>query len=149
MYCPRTTVAVVVKHQQKYLFVEESINNTPTLNQPAGHLEQNESLLEAAKRELFEETGLNADMHALLGVYFMPIDDTLGFMRFTFYTELDALPENYGPRDADIQALHWLSDEELINHPMRLRSPLVVKSVEDAKSGVRFALNSLQYFPTN
>ena len=68
MLNPRITMACVVHCQDKFLFVEEFEYGKMTLNQPAGHLEENETLLEGAKRELFEETGITAEMQQLLGV---------------------------------------------------------------------------------
>jgi phosphatase NudJ len=61
MFKPHVTVACVVHAQGKFLVVEESINGKALWNQPAGHLEANETLLQAAKRELWEETGIHAE----------------------------------------------------------------------------------------
>ena len=68
MFRPNVTLACVVHCKGKFLFVEEFEHGKMTLNQPAGHLEQGESLLEGAKRELFEETGIVADMQHLIKV---------------------------------------------------------------------------------
>lgn len=57
MFKPHVTVATIVHVNDKFLVVEELVNGKATWNQPAGHLEANETLLAAAERELFEETG--------------------------------------------------------------------------------------------
>lgn len=60
MFKPHVTVANVVHVNGNFLIVEEIINNKSVWNQPAGHLEANETILAAASRELYEETGINA-----------------------------------------------------------------------------------------
>ncbi len=60
MFKPHVTVACVVHAEGKFLVVEETINGKALWNQPAGHLEANETLVEAAARELWEETGISA-----------------------------------------------------------------------------------------
>ena len=57
MFKPHVTVACVVHAEGKFLVVEETINGKALWNQPAGHLEADETLVEAAARELWEETG--------------------------------------------------------------------------------------------
>ena len=54
---PHVTVAAVVERDGRFLLVEEHTSNGLQFNQPAGHLEENESLIDAVKREAFEETG--------------------------------------------------------------------------------------------
>lgn len=56
MFKPHVTVACVVHAEGKFLVVEETINGKALWNQPAGHLEADETLVEAAARELWEET---------------------------------------------------------------------------------------------
>ncbi len=63
MFKPHVTVACVVHAEDKFLIVEETINGKALWNQPAGHLEANETLLQAAERELWEETGIRATPH--------------------------------------------------------------------------------------
>jgi len=52
---PHVTVATVIERDGKFLFVEELAGQGSVLNQPAGHWEANESLVEAAARETLEE----------------------------------------------------------------------------------------------
>ncbi len=60
MFKPHVTVACVVHAKGKFLVVEETINGKALWNQPAGHLEADETLVQAAERELWEETGIRA-----------------------------------------------------------------------------------------
>ena len=66
---PHKTVATVVEHNARFLMVEELINGQLVLNQPAGHLEANESLAQAALRETLEETAWEVELTGLLGLY--------------------------------------------------------------------------------
>ena len=69
MYKPNITMACVVHCKGKFLFVEEIEYGNRTLNQPAGHLEKDESILQGASRELYEETGIRAEMQKLIKIY--------------------------------------------------------------------------------
>lgn len=84
MHFPHITVACNVAAQGKLLLVEETINQRPTLNQPAGHLEPGETLIQAASRELFEETGIKAEPDALVAVQQWIAPDNTPFIRFLF-----------------------------------------------------------------
>ena len=56
---PNTTVAAVIEKDGKFLLVEELIEDELVFNQPAGHLEKGETLLDAVKREVLEETAFD------------------------------------------------------------------------------------------
>lgn len=136
MHKPNITVACVVHCQNKFLFVEEWDNDILTLNQPAGHLEANESLIESMQRELYEETGINTShLDGLLKIYQWHAPRTgTDFIRFTFVLELpEPLPIN--PQDSDITQGLWLTYQEFqdyIQQPGKgARSELVVQSLED------------------
>lgn len=148
MYKPNVTLACVVHCKDKFLFVEEIEYGKRTLNQPAGHLEPNESLLEGAKRELFEETGIKAEMSSLIKIYQWQAPQTqTDYLRFLFAVELDDWIEPK-PQDADITQAMWFTLEEF-NHYIQQdgqceRSPLVIQSVQDYLSGQRYPLELLQ-----
>jgi phosphatase NudJ len=129
-YKPNTTVACVIHCQGKFLLVEERINGAIKFNQPAGHLEANESIIEACAREIVEETGLALSPQAIVGIYQFSASDELAFVRYTFCIELSEQRQAL-PLDSAIITTHWLSLAEIIALGSQLRSPLVVKSIAD------------------
>ncbi|MDD0824414.1 NUDIX hydrolase [Mannheimia sp. AT1] len=150
MHKPNVTLACVVHCKGKFLFVEEIEYGKRTLNQPAGHLEKEETLLEGARRELFEETGIRAEMSSLIKIYqWQAPRSQTDYLRFVFAVELDEWLEP-SPQDADITQALWLSVEEF-NHYIQQegqceRSPLVIQSVQDYLSGKRYPLEILHAF---
>ena len=140
-YRPNTTVAWVIESPEGFLFVEENINGKMKFNQPAGHIEAGETLVEAAKRELKEETSLEIDPAGLIGIYQFPSHDhTVTFIRFTFYAQLKSSPK-LTPIDPDITACHWLSRDEIEKRP--LRNQYAIQCLDDYLSGQRYSLNLL------
>ncbi|CDL82040.1 Phosphatase nudJ [Xenorhabdus szentirmaii DSM 16338] len=127
LFSPYVTVACIVHAENKLLVVEEIINGKFLWNQPAGHLEANETLLEAAERELWEETGIRAQPQAFLKLHQWTAPDGTPFLRFLFLIEMEKILSTT-PQDNDIHCCHWLSAEEILNS-QQLRSPLVAESV--------------------
>ncbi|MGD8106410.1 NUDIX domain-containing protein [Pantoea sp. FN0302] len=144
MYKPHVTVACIVQAEDELLVVEETINGKATWNQPAGHLEAEESLLQAASRELYEETGIQAEMNSFLGVQQWTAPDKTPFIRFLFALDLPERLETH-PQDSDIDRCWWLPPQQILtaNH---LRSPLVAESVRIWQSGVRYPLSMVQFY---
>jgi 8-oxo-dGTP pyrophosphatase MutT (NUDIX family) len=144
MICnPEVTVAAVVMRDQRFLVVEERIGGCLVLNQPAGHLEDGETLLAAAIRETREETAWHFSPRALVGTYLWRHPDTgRSFLRFAFCGDVD----DHRPRqplDRGIVRALWLSAAELAAQSQRLRSPLVMRCIEDFLAGKRVALDSV------
>jgi len=111
---PNTTVAAVIHHQGKFLFVEETDNNQVVFNQPAGHLEESESLVAAIKREVLEETGLTIEPDYLCGIYYFHRPDLkLYFLRFCFVIELEQWLTGQ-PQDSEIIDTHWFSLDQIM-----------------------------------
>jgi 8-oxo-dGTP pyrophosphatase MutT (NUDIX family) len=140
---PSVTVAAVIERDKKFLFVEEKFSGRLVLNQPAGHLDPNESLEHACVREVMEETAHDFLPRQLVGVYrwfYKPKDVT--YLRFCFAGKAG---KHYPDRklDKEIVALHWLSLEELKARKAQHRSPLVQRCVEDYLRGGRFPLEVL------
>lgn len=129
-YKPNTTVACVVHCQNKFLFVEEMIEGETCFNQPAGHIEAFESIPQACIREVKEETGLDVHLAGLVGIYQYSANEQLAFVRFTFAAEIEN-QINCRPLDKDIHACHWFSLAEIKSRKHQLRSPLVIKCIED------------------
>ena len=97
----------------KFLIVEETINGKALWNQPAGHLEANETLLQAAERELWEETGIRATPQHFIRMHQWLAPDNTPFLRFLFAIELSDLCATE-PHDSDIDRCLWLSAEEFL-----------------------------------
>lgn len=150
---PRVTVASVVEHAGRFLMVEEMHYGQLVINQPAGHMEYGESLLDAVRRETLEETAYRFEPTALLGVFHMQYgnDRDRVFLRFTFTGKLlEPEPVAGYQIDPDITAVHWLTlDEIRAQQPRIWRSKLVGRSLDAHVAGVRHSLDSLQYFLTD
>lgn len=113
MFKPHVTVACVVHAEDKFLIVEETINGKALWNQPAGHLEANETLLQAAERELWEETGIRATPQHFIRMHQWVAPDNTPFLRFLFAIELSDLCATE-PHDSDIDRCLWLSAEKFL-----------------------------------
>ncbi|WP_312315755.1 NUDIX hydrolase [Stenotrophomonas sp.] len=138
-WAPHVTVATVVVRDGRLLLVEEAIEGRRVLNQPAGHLEPDESLAAAAVRETQEETGWQVALTAFIGCYQWTAPDGTAFLRFAFAAD----PISHDPTqplDAGILQALWLTPAELRSDPDRLRSPLVRQVVEDYLAGQRHPL---------
>jgi len=141
---PNTTVAAIIHHQGRFLFVEEYDNNQRVYNQPAGHLESGESLITAIKREVVEETGLSLEPDYLCGIYYFHRPDLhLYFLRFCFVMELDSCLIAH-PQDDEIIDTHWLSYEQIIERRQSLRSSMVLECIEDYLAGNKIPLSQLK-----
>jgi 8-oxo-dGTP pyrophosphatase MutT (NUDIX family) len=141
------TVAAIVPRDGKLLFVEETVGTQTVLNQPAGHWEAGETLLEAVRRETLEETGWDVAPAALLGVYeFQPPDLGYSFLRFAYI----ATPTRHRPGhtlDPGIVRALWLSPDELRRESARHRSPMVQTCVDHYLAGQRYPLESVAHLP--
>lgn len=139
------TVATVVQRDGKFLLVEETVGPRTVLNQPAGHWEAGETLIEAARRETLEETGWEIEITSLLGVYeFEPPELGYGFLRFAF--NATAL-RHHAQRKLDdgILRVLWLSPEELRGQRDRHRSPMVLRCVDDCLAGKQQPLSLIMH----
>ncbi len=126
---PHVTVAVVVERDDTYLLVKENAEQGEVFNQPAGHLELNESLFDAARRETLEETGWHIRLDGFLGLsqYRSPTNGVT-YIRVSFVGSAIAQAEN-PTLDPDILSVHWLSWAE-IQALDNLRSPMVLRDIE-------------------
>lgn len=142
---PDVTVATVVVRDGCLLCVEERVNGSVVINQPAGHLEPDESLVEAALRETREETGWDVRLTAFVGAYQWKAPETnRHYLRFAFAAEPVA---HHAARVLDegiVQAL-WMTPSELLDARDRHRSPLVWQVVVDHLAGRRSPLSMLQH----
>ena len=142
-WTPHVTVATVVEKDGRFLFVEEhseGVTNT-VFNQPAGHVESGETLIQAAIRETLEETGHTVEIDALLGIYTYtpPMFPDRTYYRFCFLAQSVNVDLN-ATLDTGIVRAVWMNLDEL-QETARARSPLVTKAIQDALSGQRFPLS--------
>ncbi|WP_318366549.1 NUDIX hydrolase [Enterobacter sp.] len=144
MFKPHVTVACIVHSQDKYLVVEETINGKALWNQPAGHLEADETLVQAARRELYEETGIEATPQHFIRMHQWIAPDRTPFLRFLFAIELDEMCATE-PHDSDIDRCLWVSAEEILT-ANNLRSPLVAESIRSYLNGPRYPLAMIGEF---
>lgn len=144
---PDVTVATVVVDNGRLLMVEESVRGRLVLNQPAGHLEPDESLLEAALRETLEETAWKVRLTWFVGAYQWKAPETQRhYLRFAFAAE----PVSHDPTrplDEGIARTLWLTPVELQAQHGRHRSPLVWRAAADFLAGRRQPLDLLQHLP--
>jgi len=143
---PHVTVAAVIEKDGKFLLVEEETTHGVRFNQPAGHLEANESLLAAVSREVLEESAFHFIPQHLLGVYrWHSAESDTTYLRFAFTGTL-AGHEPDRPLDTGILQAVWLSHEEIKATQSRHRSPLILRCVEDYLAGKRYPLELLTHY---
>ncbi len=149
---PDVTVATLVVRDGRLLMVEERANGHLVLNQPAGHLEPDESLEHAALRETREETGWDVRLTAFVGAYQWksPVqpDGTGGrhYLRFAFAAQVDRHHPGQALDDGIVRAL-WMTPQELQHEQARHRSPLVWQVVRDFLGGARHSLHLVRQVP--
>lgn len=141
---PHIVVAAIVERDGRYLIVEEMIAGDMRLNQPAGHWERGESLIEAVRRETLEESAWEVEPRSFLGVYiWQPASLPYPFVRFAFVA--DAL-RHHPERSLDegiVRAL-WLTPDELLARGPELRSPSVMQCIDDHRAGRSYPLSMIQ-----
>lgn len=142
---PNVTVAAIIERDGKFLLVEEETAEGVKFNQPAGHLERGESLLEGVIRETWEETAHRFVPEALLGVYHWqhPKKD-ITYLRFAFTGSVTA-HDPAQPLDQGILRAVWLDVEEVRASAERHRSPQVLTCIEHYLAGQRFPLAVLTH----
>jgi 8-oxo-dGTP pyrophosphatase MutT (NUDIX family) len=143
-WLPHVTVAAIVERDGRFLVVEEHTADGLRLNQPAGHLEAGETLLQAVSRETLEETAHPFTPEALVGLYMThferPGSAGITYLRFT-YCGAGGEPDPQRALDPDIVRTLWMSADELRASPERHRTPLVMQCVDDYLAGRRFPLD--------
>ena len=145
LWYPHTTVATIVNHDGLFLMVEETDQGQTVFNQPAGHLDEGETLQAVAIRETLEETAWEVELESFLGTYqYRAPNNGITYIRHCFI----AKPlRHHADRalDQDIIAAHWLSPESILAPEFRARSPIVRKVLEDYLSGRSWPLSVLYH----
>ena len=140
-WTPRTTVAAIAEQDGQFLFVLENINGKAVINQPAGHLEKDETLVRAVEREMLEETAWQFEPQGLVGIYKWRIpEDGPTYMRYCFYGKvLDHNPAQ--ALDDGILEAVWLTPEQVSSGKYPLRSPMVMRCLNDYLAGCHYPLD--------
>lgn len=142
---PSVTVAAIAERDGRFLLVEEHTNRGQRFNQPAGHLDPGESLIDAVRRETLEETACTFEPTGLLGVYqYHSSADDVTYIRFAFTGTITG-PESGRALDAGIIRAVWLTPQEIRGETARHRSPLVMRCIDDHLAGRRFPLDLLYH----
>lgn len=146
VWTPHATVATIVESNNKLLLVEELSHGKPVFNQPAGHVDKNESVFEAARRETLEETGWQVELSAFIGTYiYTAPENNVTYYRFCFAAKpLQRLTENL---DKDIIQAHWMTRTEVSALGDRLRSPLVTRCIDDYDQRPALPLSTIYEHP--
>ena len=143
---PNVTVAAVVERDGKFLLVEEETEAGLAFNQPAGHLEAGESLVDAVVRETLEETAYHFKPTHLVGIYnWKHPDKDITYLRFAFGGELRGW-EAGRQLDAGIVGARWLTLDEVRETQARHRSPLILRCIEDQLAGKAYPLDLLVHY---
>lgn len=140
-WMPHATVAAIVEDHGKFLLVEEITDRGNRFNQPAGHLEDNETLIEAVIRETLEETAYSFKPESLLGIYHWRHEhnDTT-YLRFAYIGSVSNHQPNLALDEGIVRAV-WMTAEEMRDNAMLMRSPQVLRCVEDYLIGQQFPLS--------
>lgn len=149
---PSVTVAAIIEQQGRFLLVEEETSDGIRFNQPAGHLDPNESLPDAAARETLEEAACEFFPDALVGVYMSRyLSSRTGkevtYLRFAFSGALGRQFDQ--PLDEGILRTVWMTRDEMVACSERHRSPLVLRCVDDYLAGQRMPLSMLYTHPSS
>lgn len=137
------TVAAIVERDNQFLVVEEIAHGARVINQPAGHVEPGETLVDAVIRETREETAWGFTPTGLVGVYYWPHDDGRTTLRFAFCGQVEDHATGQALDDGIIAA-HWITRTDLAaRHD--LRSPLVMRAIEDFGAREALPLDRVQH----
>ena len=146
---PFVTVAAVAIKGDRFLLVEEDTDGRIVFNQPAGHLEQNESLVQAIKREVMEETASVFVPENIVGIYLYPNPHAdITYLRICFSGHCT---HEYSDRPLDKGILRkvWLTRAEIGTRQSRMRSPMVIQCIDDFLTGKSYPLDLINHYLTD
>lgn len=143
---PHVTVAAVIEQNKKFLLVEENTNSGVAFNQPAGHLEEGENIITAVKREVNEETAWQFEPEHIIAIQLWRKNPGFpSFVRVCFAGHVHSFNTDQA-LDDDIISTHWLTHNEISEKKTKLRSPLVLKSVDAYLAGEHYPLSLLKSY---
>lgn len=142
---PNVTVAAIIEHAGKFLLVEEITERGHRFNQPAGHLEEHETIIAAAIRETLEETAYDFTPEAIVGIYHWqhPLNG-ITYLRFAFSGTLGKHYPEQALDDGIIRTV-WKTETEIAAESASMRSPQVLLCVQDYLAGKRYPLDILKH----
>lgn len=143
---PNVTVAAIIEQDGKFLLVEEHTQQGLLFNQPAGHLEPDESLLAAVVRETLEESAYAFEPQHLVGIYrWHSVASATTYLRFAFTGRILAHHPGRALDEGIVRAV-WMTPEEIRETKARHRSPLILRCVEDYLAGCRYPLEIITHY---
>jgi len=132
---PYVTVAAICERNGRFLVVEEHADGAVVFNQPAGHVEEGETPLDAVRREVLEESGWEFEPESIVGIYLYPNPArAVTYLRVCFAGRCTTHHADR-PLDDGILRACWMTRAELAERPDRLRSPLVMRCIDDFLDG--------------
>jgi 8-oxo-dGTP pyrophosphatase MutT (NUDIX family) len=142
---PDLAAAAIVQRDNRFLIVEENIRGALVFNQPAGHVDDGESIIDAVVRETLEETAWHFKPRSLLGLYLWR-NPANGHSILRVAIAGDVTHHEPDRRlDVPVVAAHWMERQALLAQPSKLRSPLVMRCIDDYLAGQRHDLSALNY----
>lgn len=149
MHQVHVTVAAIIEHNQKFVLVTDKTKDGLKLNQPAGHVEIGEDIIDAVIREVKEETSLDFTPQYLVGIYYFQANLTTTYIRFCFGGELEDYSATPCPMlaDEDVIEAKWYSLAEIQDQVTNHRSKIVLRCVEDYLAGNKFPLETIVNYP--
>ena len=142
---PNVVVAAIAERDGLFLLIEEQTSAGLRLNQPAGHWDPGETLLDAVIRETLEESAFHFRPTALVGIYSLPMADSpITYLRFAFAGEVTGHEPGRALDTGIVRAL-WQTPDEIRSGRDRHRSPLLLECVEDYLAGRRYPLDLIRH----
>jgi ADP-ribose pyrophosphatase YjhB (NUDIX family) len=142
---PDLTVAAVVERDGQFLLVEERVGHRMVFNQPAGHVERNEQFVDAVVRETLEETAWTFRPEALVGIYLWePPEKQRSFLRAAFCGQVTSHDPGRS-LDRGIERAVWMTRDQIVSRSARLRSPMVLRCIDDYLEGTRYPLDVIKH----
>ncbi len=142
---PNVTVSAIIERDGKFMMIEEFSHGRLVYNQPAGHLEDDESLFQAVEREVREETAWGFKPEMAVGLYMHPSPSSdITYLRICFTGSCHDYQQDL-PLDDGIHKVLWMSIEEIRQNVDRLRSPIVLHCLNDYLAGNRFPLDYFKH----
>lgn len=139
------TVAAIIENNGNFLLVTDNTSNGFKLNQPAGHLEANENIIDAVIREVYEETSMQFTPEKLIGIYLYNPNPENMYLRFCFKGDVTNINDMPKPQENDdgVISANWYPLDTIKNRANELRSTLVMRCINDYINGVEFPLEVL------